>query len=261
MTASKVAPKTRHGGLGYKPEDIDIRDHAYRPEVAYADLPARVDWRDKCSPVRDQGQLGSCTGCSIAACMDFIKLMQGEPLDGGSSALFVYYGERVIEKSVNTDAGAEIRDGMAVAANTGICTEALYPYVISQFRKKPSVAAYKDASNHQLLEYQRIQTYSLSAMKACLAAGFPYVFGFRVYQSFESDVVASTGIVPMPAYRETYLGGHAVLAVGYDIDKSIIYVQNSWGTSWGQDGFFEMPMKYFTQNRLVSDIWTMRKAE
>jgi C1A family cysteine protease len=70
-------------------------------------------------------------------------------------------------------------------------------------------------------------------MKACLAAGFPYVFGFRVYQSFESDVVASTGIVPMPAYRETYLGGHAVLAVGYDIDKSIIYVQNSVGGPHG----------------------------
>ena len=95
-------------------------------------------------------------------------------------------------------------------------------------------------------------------IQQCLADGYPVVFGFTVYESFESDVVARTGVVPMPGKREKVLGGHAVVCVGYDRSKKAFLVRNSWGTSWGQGGYFWMPFAYLTNNNLADDLWTVR---
>jgi C1A family cysteine protease len=97
-------------------------------------------------------------------------------------------------------------------------------------------------------------------MKACLAAGYPFVFGFTVYESFEGPQVAQTGDVPMPAPGEQVMGGHAVVAVGYDEASSRFVVRNSWGTGWGKQGYFTMPYAYLTQAHpaLASDFWTIR---
>jgi C1A family cysteine protease len=107
------------------------------------------------------------------------------------------------------------------------------------------------------VSYQRvIQT--LNQMKGCLASGYPFVFGFSVYDSFESDAVAKTGMVPMPAPKEKLLGGHAVLAVGYDDKQQRFLVRNSWGKSWGLGGYFTMPYAYMTDSNLCDDLWTIR---
>jgi C1A family cysteine protease len=92
-------------------------------------------------------------------------------------------------------------------------------------------------------------------MKGCLASGFPIVGGFSVYSSFESDQVAKTGIVPMPAKNESQLGGHCVLIVGYDDAKQWFIIRNSWSDTWGAQGYCYMPYAYWTNPSLASDFW------
>ena len=118
-----------------------------------------------------------------------------------------------------------IRDGIKTLAKQGVCSEKKWPYIISKFRVKPTPACYKDAANHKITSYHRIIT--LDEMRWCLAESFPFVFGFTVYESFESQAVAKTGVVNMPQHGEKSLGGHAVLAVGYDDAKERFIVRNS----------------------------------
>jgi C1A family cysteine protease len=166
----------------------------------------------------------------------------------------------VIENSVDQDSGAMIRDGIKSVARQGAPHETLWPYVLNQFRKKPSKAAYADARKHQAVLYQRVQQ-DLSQMRGCLAAGFPFVFGFTVYTSFESDRVASSGNVPMPTLKEKEIGGHAVLAVGYDNPRRRFIVRNSWGANWGLGGYFTMPYDYLLDENLSDDFWTIKLVD
>ena len=125
---------------------------------------------------------------------------------------------------------------------------------------QPSPQCYADAIHHKALGYQSIDQ-NLADMKGCLASGYPFVFGFTVYPSFESEVVARTGIVPMPAAGETTIGGHAVLAVGYDDRKNMFIVRNSWSANWGIGGYCYMPYAYLLDDNLTSDFWTIRVVD
>lgn len=97
-------------------------------------------------------------------------------------------------------------------------------------------------------------------MKSVLATSLPIVFGFTVYESFESQAVAASGVVPMPAPSEKVVGGHAVVLVGYDDVEDRFRVRNSWGTGWGQNGYFEMPYLYVTSGSLASDFWAVQQT-
>jgi C1A family cysteine protease len=246
---------------GWIPDLPDARDYMYAAPVAMlAKLPSKKDLRPHCPPVYDQGQLGSCTGNAIAGAVQFDREKQKLKPDFVPSRLFIYYGERVIEGTVNTDAGAMIRDGIKVVAKQGVPPETDWPYDISKFAEKPPAKAFTDALKDQAVSYSRVSQ-TLSQMKGCLASGFPFVFGFTVYDSFESQEVAKTGVVPMPASGESVLGGHAVLAVGYDDHQQRFIVRNSWGTGWGMHGYFTMPYTYLTERGLASDFWTIRLME
>jgi C1A family cysteine protease len=219
-----------------------------------------ADLRSKCPPVYDQGQLGSCTANAIAGAIQFNRRKQKLKPDFVPSRLFIYYNERVMEHSVQSDNGAQIRDGIKSVAKQGDCPETDWPYDPSKFATKPSATAYKDALKYQALQYQRVPQV-LNQLKGCLASGYPFVFGFSVYDAFESDVVAKTGVLTMPGPKEKLLGGHAVLAVGYDDTKQVFIVRNSWGSSWGIKGYFTMPYAYLTDSNLADDIWTIRLIE
>lgn len=234
----------------------DTRDHRYnaaRP-ITVADI---VDLAPHCSPVKNQDQLGACTGFSIIGALEYDENVQHEDFVE-LSELYVYFNERDAEGTTREDAGGEIRDGIKTIAQFGACLESLWPYDETAFRRKPSVEAYQDGLNHRALEYKRVDEDQDSLIHA-LASGFPVVIGITVFESFESDQVAADGMVPLPGPDEQCMGGHAVLLVGYDKKRSLWKVRNSWGADWGSSGYFYLPFEYLTTPELASDFWTVSK--
>lgn len=255
-------PQRKTARYGWIPDLPDQRDHLYAaPLTALTALPPKIDLRAKCpKTLYDQGQLGSCTANAIAAAIEFDLLKQKSPRPFTPSRLFIYYNERVMEGSVKQDSGAQIRDGIKSVNKLGAPPETLWPYSDKNpgpFQKRPPASVYKAAAAHTATAYQRVARV-LSQMKGCLVSGYPFVFGFTVYDSFESAQVAKTGKVPMPGPTENVLGGHAVLAVGYDDAAQRFIVRNSWGPKWGKGGHFTMPYVYLLDSNLADDFWTIR---
>jgi C1A family cysteine protease len=249
---------------GWVPDLPDARDLEYAaPRPVIRKLPPKVNLLDQSRampPVYDQGRLGSCTANAINAMLVYVEHKLGPHVElPARSRLFVYYCERVLENTVAEDAGAMIRDGMKVIANFGAPAESSWPYNIGQFAVRPPAKVFRAALQHRAASYRRV-TRDLRQMKGCLADGFPFVFGFSVYDSFESDAVARTGVVPLPKPTESLLGGHAVLAVGYDDGAERFLVRNSWGKGWGDDGYFTLPYQFLSSRALSADFWTLRTA-
>ncbi len=153
-----------------------------------------------------------------------------------------------------------LRDGIKTVAKQGACPEPMWPYQIAKFRTRPSQACYTEAARHTAVSYQRL-VQSLGQMQGCLASGYPFVFGFTVYESFETAAVARSGHAPMPSTREHVLGGHAVCAVGYNDANRTFLCRNSWGTGWGMKGYFTIPYAYLTDTDLAADFWTIRVVQ
>jgi len=246
-------------GYGWKPGLPSQRFPMYSPRVEAEALPPLVDMRESCPKVYDQGQLGSCTANAWAGMVEFLLLKQRLP-DFTPSRLFIYYNERVLENDTAQDAGASLSDGANIVSSKGCPNETLWPYDVTKFAADPPQDAFTDGLKHIAFGVQQVQQ-NLTAMKEVLASGLPVVVGFTVYESFESAQVAETGIVPMPAHHEQVLGGHAVLVVGYDDSQKRFIVRNSWGTEWGQSGYFLMPYAYLTNHRLSSDFWSANRTE
>lgn len=240
---------------GWKPDIPDFRDHKYQYKRLV--LPRKVDLRDRYALVYDQGSLGSCTANALSLAYDFDRIQHKQP-PTVPSRLFIYYNERVLINKVKEDSGAYIRDGIKSMSKHGVCEETLWPYVIRNFKTKPSEEAYADAKQSTIKEYARLDNRILNQLKECLASGHGFVFGFAVYPSFESEEVAKTGKMAMPGKDEHMLGGHAVFAVGYDDEKQHVIVRNSWGQKWGDKGHFYMPYAYITDADLCDDFWTIK---
>ena len=259
ITQTQVPQVRTMARLGWVPDIPDFRDKMYgavRPTPAT--LPTLIDLRPNCPPVEDQGQLGSCTANALVGALEYLE-QKDKVRFVNLSRLFIYYNERVIEGTVATDSGAMLRDGIKTLAKQGVCSETNWPYNIANFTKKPPKGCYQEGEKHQILSYARINT--VDEMRATLAEGFPFVFGFAVYQSFESPQVAKNGIVNLPEAGEKQVGGHAVLAVGYDDASKRFTIRNSWGTGWGQKGYFTIPYAYLENRNLSDDFWTIRRGE
>ena len=216
-------------------------------------LSSKIDLRSNFPPCYDQGNLGSCTANALLGAYQY----KDKNFEG--SRLFLYYNERKREGDIPDDGGAMISTGIQSLLNEGVCAEARWPYVIDNFALQPTNECYTDALKHRSAHSYQVSTDERS-IKASLNNGLPVIVGILVYSSFESMTVARTGIVPMPTKRDVLLGGHVVLVVGYDDSKKLWIVRNSWGTTWGDKGYFYLPYNYLlTQSQLASDMWVIDK--
>jgi C1A family cysteine protease len=238
---------------GCRRDTRDARDHLFRPMAMR--LPAAVDLRPHCPPVMDQGALGSCTAHGITGALRYAIINANRP-DVHLARLQLYYDERVVEGTVASDAGAEIRDGIKVAGKTGVAHETKWPYVIGKFKQKPPAGVYRDALRFTALSYQRVAVDTMH-LKAALAGGLPVVIGVSLYASFESDVVTKTGMLPMPKPHEEMIGGHCMYVVGYGQKAGTFTVRNSWNTDWGDKGDLYMPEAYLGSDKYGSDYWVV----
>ncbi len=241
---------------GWIPDFPDARDMVYQLPRRVTVLPPSADLRSGCPAVYDQGDLGSCTANAIGAAIEFDQMKQ-KLAASRPSRLFIYYNEREIEGTIDTDCGAQIRDGIKTVASDGACPETMWPYEERSFATPPPADCYQYAKLHPAVQYARVPQ-DVGQMRACLAAGFPFVFGFTVYEGFEGNDVAKSGMVQMPSETETEVGGHAVMAVGYNDSVQRFLVRNSWGSEWGVGGYFTMPYAYLTDSNLADDFWVIR---
>lgn len=250
---TKVIPPFDIPKYHWVKDKIDTRDHLY--QLTNAAQSSVVDLRKYCSTIEDQGNLGSCTGNAIAGAIELLHKRQNRTLD--ISRLFIYYYERLFIGTINYDSGAYIRDGIKACYTYGAPTENLWPYNISKFKTVPSNPALLDAAKRKVTSYQRAVDFN--QVIDAITSGYPVTIGFSVYSSFDSPTVAKTGIMPYPdVNKERLLGGHAVLLVGYNKNNNTFIARNSWGTNWGDKGYFYMPFQVIQNNRMSSDFWVVK---
>ncbi|MGZ3763863.1 MAG: C1 family peptidase [Mucilaginibacter sp.] len=218
--------------------------------------------------VRDQGQIGSCTAfCGSEAYEILYNYKYGSFPDVRSPA-FLYYEERVniLHQRITADNGANMVNIDQALAKYGICSEALMPYPsgdrTTAYKTPPTSAAISNALGYKITGYTLINTGDTAAVKNCIRNHVPVMMGFNVYdktstyQYFEGLNTTSYTYNPLTssgalASGVTLLGGHATPIVGYDDTKQAFLVQNSWGTSWGLNGFYYIPYSVFSSTKIV----------
>ena len=230
---------------GLHPSVPDRRDFVLDHTASLGLLPKSATLK-AIPAVRDQGQEGSCTGFSITSAYAAQR-------PGVYSPAYLYYMERKAEHTTSQDAGAQIRDGLKIIQKQGVCTEALMPYAVGDFTVAPPPAAVAEAKENRIRTYARAK--GVDGAKHALAMNRPVVLGISVYASFEA--VGKDGVVPMPAPNEQLMGGHAILAVGYDDFTQRLKLENSWGASFGDGGFIYLPYAYVDDPQLTFEVWVV----
>ncbi|MBD2042693.1 C1 family peptidase [Microcoleus sp. FACHB-672] len=231
--------------------------HYTASRFSAAELPIRVDLRHYLTNVEDQGQVGSCTANAIAGAYEYLaKRAMGDA--GDVSRLFIYYNARKFD-GLEGDVGSSITTSIRVLQEMGACTEATWPYDPQLWDEQPYTEAYDEATRFLIEEAEEIDV-NLFAMKHCLAEGYPFAFGLRLFKSF--DKAGHKGGVPMPDLnhedgREEH-GNHAMLCVGYSDPYKVFVVRNSWGENWGDKGYCYIPYEYMTNPEYCWQCWTIR---
>jgi C1A family cysteine protease len=277
----------RRYGMGWIPDYPDFRDYTEKTEevktllrvtqlLKKKTLPKSIDLREWCSPVEDQGMLGSCTAHAGAGIIEYYERKSfGKHID--ASRLFLYKVTRNLMK-MKGDTGAYLRTTIGAMVLFGVPPEDYWPYADDEkkFDKEPPAFCYAFAQNYQTIKYYRHDPPEtpantiLNRVKTYLASGHPAMFGFTVYNSIEQ--ADKTGKIPFPSSREKIEGGHAVAAVGYDDSMKTqnkygqkettgaLLIRNSWGKGWGEEGYGWLPYDYILRG-LAEDFWSVIKKE
>lgn len=202
--------------------------------------PAQASVQQFIPAAKDQGQLSSCSAFSHVGMLRTYAKMHGTDID--LSELQLYHDTLAEEGSAGVDAGATNPDVGRTLATKGICQEALWPYDPSKFALEPAGPARADAASRPAAT---TGLSSLDDVRRAISGGCGAVMGISVYESMQSDAVAKTGEIPMPAASEKFLGGHDLFWFAYD--ASWFYYLNSWGRDWGGHGIGRAPIAFMEQ--------------
>ncbi|TET38371.1 MAG: cysteine protease [Dehalococcoidia bacterium] len=243
-------------------------------EPARVSIPTSTDLRGWCPPIEHQGALGSCTANAGVGLVEYYERRAfGRHID--ASRLFLYKATRNLLHWTG-DRGAFLRTTMGAMVLFGVPPEEYWPYVIADFEKEPPSFCYAFAQNYQAIQYFRLDPPAtpkellLTRIKAFLTAGLPSMFGFTVFSSIGQ--AHDDGKIPYPCRGERILGGHAVVAVGFNDEMKIrnttcgvekagaLLIRNSWGTGWGDNGYGWLPYEYVLGG-LAIDWWTLLRNE
>lgn len=237
-------------GLKYKlaVDHIDWRDRYYN--FAKTALRESVDLRPMATDIEQQSKLGSCTSQAIVGAYELMLKRDYPDLFAELSALFLYYNARKHDGTINEDIGAYPRDAIKAAKLYGICTEKLWPYDISNFNVQPTAECYKDGLSRTISKYYRLS--NINDITDALNADCPVVAGITVFDAFD-DITSTDPVLRLPRNGEQSIGAHAILFVGYDLNKKLILARNSFGKSWGDQGHFWIPFEYCTKH--LTDAW------
>lgn len=258
MTEMQRRQTKRFGWRRSLPDYRDRRFAIPRRFEAAAELPRSVALEKRCPPPMQQMLLSSCVPHAVTAAMRADRISQGLP-DKALSRLQLYFDGRMAEGSVQDDCGMEIRTAIKCAAKIGVAEETLWPYMPSKFKTRPPDSAYRRAKKNEALTYEAVAL-DKHAIKAALASGHPVVFGISVYENFDTDETAKTGVIQMPEGH--MLGGHAMYLTGYDDDADPAHarLRNSWGPHWGLAGDALIPWGYVTDPNLAADLWIVKEV-
>ncbi len=261
--------------IGNQKPIIELLKKAGLGKKTSGKMPLKVDLRKWCSPIEQQGNIGSCTAHAGVGILEYHeKRCYGKILD--ASRLFLYKTTRNLMKEAG-DCGGYLRHTMGAMALFGLPPEEYWPYIEARFDEEPPAFCYSFAQNYQSIQYYRHDPVGipkndiLDSVKAHLAAGLPSMFGFTVYSSYiQAD---KNGMIPFPNQNERVAGGHAVVAVGYDDNIKIrnenpkgretigaIIIRNSWGKEWGDKGYGWLPYEYILSG-LADEWWSLIKNE
>jgi len=219
-------------------------------------VPDRVDLRQFCTDVENQGQLGSCTANAAVGALEY-HLKRRDGLSPDLSRLFVYYNARRLRGSVMMDSGAFIREAMASVMAFGACREEMWPYEPMLFMAEPPPQAYADAITYEALQYARVDG-GKGAIRA-LAKGLPVVFGTMIPERCYVEA-ATSGVMPTCTAEELNqpgTGGHSMLIVGYDNPERMFIVRNSWGADWGNHGYCRIPYDVMDLCSRPEEFWVV----
>ena len=233
--------------LGCVKDKKDSRDYLMRAYLPVIKLPSKIDYTKKMSPVRDQGDEGTCVGFTTAVGMkeyqekiDYGKLVELSPR-------FLYAECKKIDGMPDTE-GTSIRVAVKVLQKIGVCREKYWKYKPHQ-KDKPEKDAKKDAEKFKIKTYARIL--DLQELQNTLATKGPCVIGVYV---FSSMMETKDGKIKMPKNGERTYGGHAICPVGYDDKTGFIKFKNSWGANWGDNGYGYLPYEYI--EKYMMDAWS-----
>lgn len=229
-------------------DQSDWRDHYYN--FARSTLKEKVDLRSMASAIESQSDLGSCTAQAIVGAYELLLRRDYPEQFVELSRLFLYYNAREEEQSVNVDEGVYIRDALKALDHYGVCEERLWPYNTQKFKERPPNECYQNAKKYRVKKYYRLV--SRSDILDALSNNHPVVAGLVLYSNFDL-ITESSPVLSVPLDSDKELGVHAVLFVGYDLEKELVLVRNSFGPSWGQQGHFWVPFAYL--DRDLTDAW------
>lgn len=225
------------------PDIPDNRDFIVQPELEIEKEKSYII--PNLPPIRSQGKLSSCASHAIIGCYE---VMLGDLRYIEGSELFHYFNvRRYINDKWPDNKGMTIRDACKGMQKYGFTPEYIWPYVEEKFNNFPTESAYTLAKSYPTKQYEKLD--GLDMIKQSILSNIPVVFGIYVNSDFRK--LNKKQFIFDPKKRTT--SGHAVCCVGFDDNKKVLIVRNSWGEDWGKEGYFHMTYESF--EKTAFDPW------